>query len=120
MIMKYNPNDKYCSSSPDVILGCNINFGCYLHDRHYRNERENRFSRKDADILLRDIIYRILKTSNVPFELRLKIEKFKINILFLKTRLRFFIGLRKRLAFLFSRVYYYAVRIFAKRSYING
>lgn len=118
--MKYNPNEDYCTNSLDVILGCNINFGCYLHDRHYRNEREHRFSRKDADILLRDIIYRILKTSNVPFELRLKIKKFKINILFLKSRLRYFICLRKRLAFLFSRVYYYAVRILGKRSYING
>lgn len=118
--MKYNPKEDYCSFSPDVILGCTINYGCYLHDRHYRNERKVRFSRKDADILLRDTIYRTLKTSNVTFELRLKIKKFKINLLFFKTNLRFFIGLRKLLASPMSRLYYYSVRLFAKGAYVNG
>lgn len=116
--MKYNKDLDYCSSSPDVILGCTINYGCYLHDRHYRDERKIRFSRKDADLLLRNIIYKTLKTSNVPFELRLKIKKFKINILFLRTKLKLFIKLRKLLAYPFSRIYYLGVRLFAKRAYL--
>lgn len=116
----YNPKEDYCTASPDVILGCTINYGCYLHDRHYRNERKIRFNRKDADILLRDIIYRRLKTSNETFELRLKIKKLNINVLFLATDLRVFIKLRKQLAYPMSRLYYYAVRLFAGRAYVNG
>lgn len=118
--MTYNKEEDYCTASPDVILGCIINYGCYLHDRHYRNERKVRLSRKDADILLRDIIYRKLKTSNETFELRLKIKKLRINLLFLRTDLRLFIWLRKLLAYPMSRLYYYTVRLFARRAYISG
>lgn len=120
MEIKYNPDLDYCSYSPESILGCKYNYGCYLHDRHYRNERKFRFSRKDADILLRDTIYRILKNSNEPFELRLRIKKFKINILFLRTKLKLFIGLRKLLSRPWSRIYYCGVRLFAEEKYIDG
>lgn len=113
----YCPGCDYCTSSPDSILGCKINYGCYIHDRHYRNERKKRLSRKAADILLRNHIYRTLKTSNDPFELRFRIRKFKINILFLRTKLKSFIYLRKLLARPVSRIYYYAVRLFGKRNY---
>lgn len=105
--------------SPDIILGCTINYGCYLHDRHYRNERKNRFTRLNADLLLRNIIYKKLKTSNETFELRLKIKKFKINILFFKSDRKIFIGLRKKLAYPVSRIYYYAVRLFCASSWVN-
>lgn len=117
-MVDYNPKEDYCTASPDVILGCTINYGCYLHDRHYRNERKNRFTRLDTDILLRNIIYNTLKSSNVPFELRLKIKKLKINILFFRSKRKCFIKLRKLLAYPFSRIYYYAVRLFARKAYL--
>jgi hypothetical protein len=118
-MIEYDKNEDYCTASPDVILGCTINYACFLHDRHYRNERKVRLSRKNADILLRDIIYRRLKTSNEAFELRLKIKKINIDTLFLSTDLKLFIGLRKMLAFPMSRLYYYTVRIFAKRAWLK-
>lgn len=48
----YDPTADYCTLFPDKMLGVNYNYGCYLHDRHYRNERKRRLSRKDADKLL--------------------------------------------------------------------
>lgn len=118
--MSYKKEENYCTLSPESILGCTYNYGCYLHDRHYRNERKVRLSRKDADILLRDIIYKTLKTSEVPFELRLRIIKLNINILFFKSESKRLISLRKKLAKPWSSMYYYAVRIFARRGYIDG
>ena len=47
--MTYNKNHDYCTLSPDSILGVKFNYGCYLHDRQYRNETKNRTTRKLAD-----------------------------------------------------------------------
>lgn len=113
--MIYNKKDNYCSMSPDRILGVLINHSCYLHDRHYRNERKIRKTRKEADILLKDLIYEKLKTSNNDFELRFTFEKFNIDWLFFKSNKKIFISFRKKLAYPISKIYYYAVRLFARR-----
>lgn len=49
----YNPEHNYCTFFPDKMFGVKYNYGCYLHDRHYRNERKNRLPRKSADLLLK-------------------------------------------------------------------
>ena len=115
---RYYPNVDYCTSSPESILGVKYNYGCFLHDRHYRKEVINRLSRKDADKLLRDYIYRKLKMSNEPFELRFRRKS--INLLFFRTKLKFFINLRKKLAKPWSLIYYYAVRLFGGGAWKNG
>ena len=53
----YNKEENYCSYSPDKIFGVNHNYGCYLHDRQYRNEVKHRKTRKQADIQMRDFMY---------------------------------------------------------------
>lgn len=50
--MTYNPKENYCTLSPDTVFGVNINYGCYLHDRQYRNEVKKRMTRLEADRLL--------------------------------------------------------------------
>lgn len=45
----YNPRENYCTLSPDTIFGVKINYGCYLHDRQYRNEVKKRMTRLEAD-----------------------------------------------------------------------
>ena len=60
--MAYNKEENYCTLSPDTLMGVTFNFGCYLHDRHYRNEVKNRLTRKGADVLLRR---RIQKSFNI-------------------------------------------------------
>lgn len=62
--MNYNKEENYCSYSPDKLFGVNHNYGCYLHDRQYRNEVVNRKTRKQADIQLRDVMYSSYKTKN--------------------------------------------------------
>lgn len=114
---KYDPKKNYCTMSPDVILGVVINFGCFLHDRQYRNEVVERKIRKEADLQLRDCIYRDLKKSNVEFQIRIpkklsKLFLMKDNLIFESKNLRL-IKLRKKSAFILSRIYYYAVRYFA-------
>ena len=116
--MRYNSKENYCSSSPDVILGVNINRGCYLHDRHYRNERDVRFTRKKADQLLRDYIYKDLANSNQDFQIRSPREwKLKKYILF-KSSSKILIQFRKNIAFPVSRIYYYTVRVFGEKHYV--
>ena len=88
--MGYDKNANYCTMFPDSIAGVNYKYGCYLHDRHYRNERKVRLSRKDSDILLRDVVYR-------KFE-----EKDK-----------------KIIGFIVSRLMYVGVRLFAKLSWVK-
>ena len=121
----YDPKEKYCSSSPDIILGVVINFGCYLHDRHYRNERAIRYTRKKADQLLKNHIYRDLKKSNLPFEFRLRWKKVGVDWIIINknwsiSKTRFLIGFRRLLARPVSNWYYWAVRLFAKRAWVNG
>lgn len=79
----YNSKLNFCSYSPDSLFGVNFNYGCYLHDRHYRNERIDRLTRKKADELLRDKIYSTYAKKNKKF-----------------------------LGFLISRIYYITVRLF--------
>lgn len=115
--MGYDKKQNYCTASPDVILGVVINFGCYLHDRQYRNEVINRKTRKEADEQLRNCIYRDLKKSNAQFQIRVprKLTDFlriKSNLIFRSDK-KILIKLRKKSAFLMSRIYYYAVRYFA-------
>ncbi len=85
----YNKEDDYCSFSPDRLFGVTFNYGCYLHDRQYRNEVKIRKTRKQADILLRNTIYKVYIKKNKKF-----------------------------IGFMISRIYYYAVRLFAKRAYL--
>lgn len=47
--MSYNPKENYCTLSPDTIFSVKINYGCYLHDRQYRNEVKKRMTRLEAD-----------------------------------------------------------------------
>jgi len=53
---KYNKTLNYCTFSPEEIFGVKFNYGCYLHDKQYRNQAKIRKTRKNADILLRNII----------------------------------------------------------------
>lgn len=108
--ISYNPLLDYCTLSPDVILGVKINYGCYLHDRHYRNERKVRLSRKEADQLLRDHIYTRLIESDETFILRFTNKKLKINIALIRSDRAFFKNIRRKLAYLVSGTYYLVVR----------
>ena len=80
--MKYKREENYCSFSPDELFGVRFNFGCYLHDRQYRNEVKNRLTRKQADRLLMRRIEKSFKIKNKQF-----------------------------IGFIVSRIYYLAVRL---------
>lgn len=56
--MAYDKNENYCTFSPDRLFGVTFNYGCYLHDRQYRNEVKVRKTRKEADIQLKECIQR--------------------------------------------------------------
>lgn len=86
----YSKENDYCSFSPDKLFGVNHNYGCYLHDRQYRNEVVNRKSRKQADIQLRDVIYSTYIKKN-----------------------------KKIIGWIVSRIYYIGVRIGGKRLWQN-
>jgi len=43
------------------VIGIKYNYGCYLHDRHYRDERKKRLTRKGADQLLRKEVFKAFK-----------------------------------------------------------
>ena len=88
--MKYNKELDYCTKFPDKIFDVNYNHGCYLHDRHYRNERKHRFTRKNADKLLRDIVYRKFADKN-----------------------------KKVIGFIWSRIMYIGVRLLAKKYWVK-
>lgn len=89
-IMGYNKDHDFCSYSPDKILGVNHNYGCYLHDRQYRNEVKKRKTRKQADIQLRDVMYGVYSKNN-----------------------------KKILGWIVSRIYYIVVRIFGGITWKN-
>lgn len=116
MEKNYDKNKNYCSMSPDSILGIYINYGCYIHDRHYRNERQSRLSRKRADQLLRNFVYRDLKKSNVQFQVKIP----KLNKIIFKSNSLMLIAFRKELAFPLSRLYYYIVRLLGWRYWIKN
>ena len=59
--MTYNKKDNYCTFSPDSLFGVTFNYGCYLHDRQYRDEVVNRKTRKQSDLDLRDFIFNSYK-----------------------------------------------------------
>ncbi len=115
----YNKELNYCTFSPDRIFGVYINYGCYLHDRHYRNERKVRLTRLESDRLLRDWIYRDLRNSNAQFQIRFTWKKKGIDKLLFKSDRKIFIKLRKLIAHPTSRVYYYAVRWGAKIAWVK-
>lgn len=88
--MVYEKNENYCSFSPEGCFDIKYNYGCYLHDRQYRNEVKIRKTREQADLDLRDYIYnKFLKAG------------------------------KQRRGFLVSRIYYYAVRIMAYHFWIK-
>jgi len=90
-MLSYNKEEDYCSYSPDKLFGVNHNYGCYLHDRQYRNEVVNRKTRKQADLQLKNVMYSAYKKQN-----------------------------KKIIGWIVSRIYYIFVRLFARRAYING
>ena len=87
--MTYNKDEDYCTFSPDRLFGVTFNHACYLHDRQYRNEVKESKTRAKADLDLRDHIFKLYKNSN-----------------------KLVIG------FVISRIYYYAVRIGAKKLWV--
>ena len=115
----YDPRFDYCTMSPDVVLGVVINYGCYIHDRHYRNERKVRLTRKEADQLMRDIIYAKLIESDATFVLKLSNKKLKIHWEIFRSDLAFWKWVRRKLAYSVSGVYYLAVRWFACRNWVK-
>ena len=48
----FDPKAKYCSFFPDKMFGVSYKYGCYLHDREYRNERKKRLTRGETDVQL--------------------------------------------------------------------
>ena len=84
--MSYNRDENYCSYSPEELFGVRFNYGCYLHDRQYRDEVVKRKTRKESDKMLRDVIFRA-----------------------------FVVADKKYRGFLVSRIYYLAVRCFGWR-----
>jgi len=111
----YNSENNYCSFSPDEIFGVRFNYACYLHDRQYRNEVKKRKNRLQSDNQLRDKMYEIIKNSNDPFKLRIRIKKLNINKTLFTSKNKLLIKLRKKLAYPLSRIYYYSVRMFARK-----
>ncbi len=87
--MTYNKDLDYCTLSPDKLFGVNHNYGCYLHDRQYRNEVKIRKTRKEADIQLRDVMYDAYKNQN-----------------------------KKILGWIISRKYYMFVRLFGRVTWV--
>ena len=111
--MTYNKNENFCTMSPDNILGATINYGCYLHDRQYRNEVKFRKTRKQSDQVLKNRIYKDLKKSNQPFEIRIKFtncKKVNVDWLIFTSKKEYLIKFRKKLAYPVSRIYYLGVR----------
>ena len=90
-IDNYDEKLDYCTLFPDHIAGVNYNYGCYLHDRHYRNERKTRLTRKEADLLLQREVF----------------KKFKG-----KGKIKYCFG------FCWSWIMFLGVRLFARRCYI--
>lgn len=88
---KYNPDANYCTSSPDSLFGVKFNYSCFVHDRHYRNEAANRKSRKQADISFRKMIFAEFKRKRKPI-----------------------------IGWIVSWIYYFGVRLFAGRNYVDG
>ena len=88
--MTYKKELNYCTFSPDELFGVRFNYACYLHDRQYRNEVKIRKTRKQADIGLRDNIYKIYLKKNKVIT-----------------------------GYIVSKCYYYAVRLFSKLTWVK-
>jgi len=124
--MKYDKKQDYCTMSPDGLFGVRFNFSCYNHDRQYRNEVKSRKTRKQADKDFRDQIYKIYKKSKDPFKFDILgyLRKFKFvndkwkKIVTFKSSNRLLILFRNHvLGYIVSRIYYFGVRLFAKRAW---
>jgi len=57
--MPYLKELDYCTYAPEGFFGVKFNYHCYLHDRQYRNEVKRRLTRKEADDIFRDRIYKM-------------------------------------------------------------
>jgi len=88
--MTYKKEENYCTLSPDELFGVRFNHGCYLHDRQYRNEVKKRKTRAQADKDLRDNIYKTYSKKN-----------------------------KKVTGYIVSRIYYYAVKVFAGSAWVK-
>lgn len=87
--MTYDKKANYCTMAPDGLFNVNFNHACYIHDREYRNEVKVRKTRSQADADLRDEIYSYYLEAN-----------------------------KKIIGYIVSRIYYIAVRLFAKRAWV--
>lgn len=89
--MEYKRELDYCTYSPDQLFGVRFNYACFLHDRQYRNEVENRKTRNKAD------------------------KDFRKHII------KIFINQNKRLrGYLVAWIYYIAVRLHSGKWWVNG
>lgn len=81
LFMRKDGKKDYCTWSPDVVLGVDIGFkACKWHDEDYYKKKR---SRKEADVLFRDRIFKAFKDKN-----------------------------KKIAGYVVSRIYYIAVRLF--------
>lgn len=105
--MDYIKKENYCSCSPDGLFGVRFNYGCYLHDRQYRNEVKNRKTRKQADKDLKRMIIDIYSDSTNDF----KFFRWK-------TDNKILIWIRNKiLSRIIAQKYYLAVRLFGKKAW---
>ncbi len=89
--MTYDKKLNYCTFSPDQLFGVRFNYACYLHDRQYRNEVKVRKTRKESDIVLRDIIIKEYSKAG-----------------------------KKWLGIIIGNIYYIVVRMFNKKFWVKG
>lgn len=87
----FNPKANYCTMFPDVMFGVDYRYGCYLHDRHYRNERKNRLTREETDVQLFEAVRYYFKKAN-----------------------------KKLIGIFWAFLMYVGVRIFNKRYWVNN
>jgi len=64
--MTYDPENNYCTFSPDKLFGVKFNHACYLHDRQYRNEVKIRKTRAQADVDLKNNIFKTFSDRKKP------------------------------------------------------
>ena len=60
----FNPNADYCTYFPDEMFGVSYKYGCYLHDRQYRNERRKRLTREETDVQLFESVRYYFRKAN--------------------------------------------------------
>ncbi|KKL23576.1 hypothetical protein LCGC14_2423970 [marine sediment metagenome] len=63
----FDPKANYCTYFPDEMFGVTYKYGCYLHDRQYRNERKKRLTRVDTDVQLFNAVRYYFRKANKNF-----------------------------------------------------